>query len=361
MTVTVTNEVLFNAYRFDVRPRIGTKINGTGVGTMPTLPSFVVSHGFTDSDFDFSPSVGSTDHRYFTNPFSYYTGVAEGSPFYFPRGVTFNPTFIDHAPIANEDEDQAKIIKIKVSLDNPIALLFLGDFMDLDIHIALWEVFNPKRFIITTYTDYTSKTIKWMGKVTACVFNYDEQFAELQCIDYRKVIQHKVLGAAVQSATCQKVLYSETCSINPHAANTTYFLHREDGFITGYDPTTQIMTVDCGTNRSDGFFSAGFVVVDPLYINKHLPRSLFDFATEWDSINNGIFLGVKKLIAKHTGNELKLQEPFVNAPAIGTKVSIFTSCDKNKETCKNKFSNFTNFGGYPWIPVNNVFVDGIKS
>jgi uncharacterized phage protein (TIGR02218 family) len=48
--------------------------------------------------------------------------------------------------------------------------------------------------------------------------------------------------------------------------------------------------------------------------------------------------------------EITLWEPLIYPIAIGDVYTMQPGCDKTKETCKNKFDNFINFGGFPTIP-----------
>lgn len=37
----------------------------------------------------------------------------------------------------------------------------------------------------------------------------------------------------------------------------------------------------------------------------------------------------------------------------GVNVELFPGCDHNRETCRVKFNNLDNYGGFPWIPSKN--------
>src|SRR6185436_15403332 len=43
-----------------------------------------------------------------------------------------------------------------------------------------------------------------------------------------------------------------------------------------------------------------------------------------------------------------------NIIQVGDAYTIIAGCDKNLDTCKNKFNNVANFGGFPDIPGNDV-------
>jgi hypothetical protein len=51
-----------------------------------------------------------------------------------------------------------------------------------------------------------------------------------------------------------------------------------------------------------------------------------------------------------------LTSPLATAPSAGDVVNLFAGYDGTKETCISKFSNYANFGGFPFMPVGNPSV-----
>lgn len=67
--------------------------------------------------------------------------------------------------------------------------------------------------------------------------------------------------------------------------------------------------------------------------------------------------GALRFVLAHVGSTLTLirsldsvSESFANG---GLAVNIYPGCDRSKETCKNKFNNLNNYGGFPFIPLDN--------
>ena len=58
-------------------------------------------------------------------------------------------------------------------------------------------------------------------------------------------------------------------------------------------------------------------------------------------------------MTSHAGSSLTLANPC--ALAVSDAVTLYPGCARNRETCKNKFNNILNFGGWPWIPLRNPF------
>ena len=84
--------------------------------------------------------------------------------------------------------------------------------------------------------------------------------------------------------------------------------------------------------EADGFYDGGFVF--------------------FSSIND------YRLILSHVGNDLTLLLPFPS-DAAGETVRIFAGCDHTIATCKTKFDNVLNYGGFAFVPILNPFLTGL--
>lgn len=71
--------------------------------------------------------------------------------------------------------------------------------------------------------------------------------------------------------------------------------------------------------------------------------------------NNGLWRGVKSFI-NSTPDTISLIIPLPNTPAISDTYTIYAGCDKTQATCTNKFSNLTNFRGFPYLPENSTAI-----
>jgi hypothetical protein len=45
----------------------------------------------------------------------------------------------------------------------------------------------------------------------------------------------------------------------------------------------------------------------------------------------------------------------INGLKAGDIVEVYAGCARDLDTCLNKFNNTINFGGFPYIPLNNPF------
>lgn len=60
-----------------------------------------------------------------------------------------------------------------------------------------------------------------------------------------------------------------------------------------------------------------------------------------------------RMIIDHSGDTFTLLLPFRSI--LGETVTAFQGCDHSVQTCKTKFSNVVNFGGFPLVPGTNPF------
>lgn len=66
-----------------------------------------------------------------------------------------------------------------------------------------------------------------------------------------------------------------------------------------------------------------------------------------------------RLVLAQTGDDLRLLLPFASSP-LGSSVDVFAGCDHTIGTCKIKFNNVVNYGGFAFVPLKNIFATGIK-
>lgn len=64
--------------------------------------------------------------------------------------------------------------------------------------------------------------------------------------------------------------------------------------------------------------------------------------------------GERRTVHANQDDAVQISYPFSDLQ-IGDEVSVSQGCDHSFETCKTKFSNSLNYGGFPSIPVDNPF------
>ena len=64
-------------------------------------------------------------------------------------------------------------------------------------------------------------------------------------------------------------------------------------------------------------------------------------------VNNGVTATVGSAVA---GTSLTLIYPLEEIPNSGDTFTVYQGCDHTPATCRNKFNNFVNFRGFPFVP-----------
>ena len=68
--------------------------------------------------------------------------------------------------------------------------------------------------------------------------------------------------------------------------------------------------------------------------------------------------GISSEIEKNVSQQVKLRFYMPYAIAVGNQFTIKVGCNKLIQTCKDKFNNVKNFGGFPTIPGNDKLLQG---
>ena len=80
------------------------------------------------------------------------------------------------------------------------------------------------------------------------------------------------------------------------------------------------------------------------------------FAGGYVELDAGNGLKDRRFITSSTNTTLTLNTAFGAALQLGiTTILVYPGCDHTLSTCKNKFSNTLNYGGWPFIPSKNPF------
>lgn len=187
-------------------------------------------------------------------------------------------------------------------------------------------------FRITPPTDVISLTIKryhrgdesvvviWSGRVVNCDWSGSE--AAINCEPVSTSMRRTGLRRIYQRQ-CPHVLYGDACA-----------LQKDDYKVTGAVDAISGNTIsvsECGA-EADNYFAGGFVEL---------------------SVGSG---GIeRRFITANTGAVLTLSKAFGSDLEVGASVNVYPGCDHTLNTCKNKFSNLVNYGGFPFIPTKNPF------
>jgi len=180
--------------------------------------------------------------------------------------------------------------------------------------------FAEVRVQIVNYEDLSLGGL-WLarGYVGQITVKNDQYVAELRGLS--QIAAQNILE--VYSAGCRFDLGSRRCqkdvSISP------FFV---TGSITSIT-TDRIEFVDTSRTEADGYFNYGKIT----------------FRT---GNNAGIGMEVRGYLL--TGTAIELWQPMPFTFTVGDTYELVAGCDKTLETCRDKFDNLINFGGFPHLP-----------
>jgi uncharacterized phage protein (TIGR02218 family) len=117
---------------------------------------------------------------------------------------------------------------------------------------------------------------------------------------------------------CQHTLYDSACGLKQNS-----FSHA--GAIVS---ATRSQITPSGLTQPSGYYDLGSLI-----------------------FTSGALQNTMRTIKSWDGSAINLIYPLPFTPAVGDVFQIYPGCDKQISTCQNKFSNFQNFRGFPFIPV----------
>jgi len=125
--------------------------------------------------------------------------------------------------------------------------------------------------------------------------------------------------------TCPHMLYDSECRVNPED-------FRVDATITAIDGDGTI-TLDAVDDKTAGYFDGGYV--------------------EWEATEEGT-LDRRGIESSPTDTKLKLFGS-TDRLEVGMEVGLYPGCNLVGTTCRDKFDNLANFGGFEQMTGDNPF------
>ena len=162
----------------------------------------------------------------------------------------------------------------------------------------------------------------WMGRVLNCEFSGIE--ATLTAEPVTTSLKQTGLRR-LYSRMCPHVLYGPACRLSRGSWSASLFVTSVAG---------QVLSVNGPHAATAGWFAGGML--------------------SWTS--GGIVH--HRGIETHTVGVIKLLSPLPGLAA-GDYVTAYAGCDKSLKTCREKFGNQPNFGGFKWLPTVNPFATSV--
>lgn len=205
------------------------------------------------------------------------------------------------------------------TVDLPEPDILAGKYDDAVIEAAWCSWQNPSY----------GKVIIFLGKIAD--IQYNETGFEAEIMSFMKQLELNI--GQVYTSSCRHTLFGTAgagkvgfCGVNPATFTFT-------GAVASVVTNRWKFTVSgAAAGKSNGYYSNGKV-----------------------TFSSGQNNGVSFVIKKHTGNEIELMLPTGRLITVGDTFTIQAGCDKSLETCKTKFNNILNFGGFPHINTDVSF------
>jgi len=166
--------------------------------------------------------------------------------------------------------------------------------------------------------DVNDTLLMWKGEVLA--WSIDGRVGKLKVPNFFSYTLGQPCPPVKYQAPCNHILYGTRCAVDP-----TSFTH-----------TTTVSS-----------FSGNTVVI-----------ATNPFADDLCNAGEMIVNSERRMIIDNTGTSFTLASEFSNI-SNSDAVTIRQGCDHSFTTCKDKFSNGANFGGFPLVPDNNPFASRI--
>lgn len=162
-----------------------------------------------------------------------------------------------------------------------------------------------------------------LGEIT-----WDESGFNVDIVDFMKALERNI--GHTYKANCRHELYGRpgpgtlgACMVDP--AGYTF-----EGSIASVVTPKWVFTIaGAAAGKADGYYSNGFI-----------------------KFKSGLNTGLSVVVKSHVGNQITLFLPTAFVLPEGTTFTIQAGCDKTLGTCKAKFNNVVNHGGFPHINPN---------
>jgi uncharacterized phage protein (TIGR02218 family) len=245
----------------------------------------------------------------------------------------YKPEKIDSDAIELTDESEAKTLTVRVPRKSSIAGLFLVyapiEQIWLSIYRKHWNDEDAE------YVAY------WTGMVSGVEYTAD--YANLICKPVDTAFNKLGLWRNYASK-CQHMLYDIRCKVNIS--------------LPQYSQTVTLSSVNNGIYLESNDFGVWKNFINPIAGDSKVYSGWW--ATGFIRVPS---TGEVRMITIHgaeggdgyVDNTKVTILSAINGLKAGDIVEVYAGCARDLDTCLNKFNNTINFGGFPYIPLNNPF------
>ena len=224
-------------------------------------------------------------------------------------GRTYQAVLIKRGNINLNANSLKTQLELEVAINNSFVINFRNGPIERPVQLTIYRRHNYSPTDFVTYWDGFVRAVKFNPKRAGIIAGL-------------RTVSMKRLGLMLKyQRTCGLALYSTRCGILK--ADTDFFV---TGTVLTVDSVT-ITATEFGT-EVDGWFLGG------------------SFRTNDFSMNQKIVF--------HEGTTIRVSRA-VASLEVGDAFTARAGCDWARATCRNKFANELNYGGYPYLPNKNPF------
>lgn len=229
--------------------------------------------------------------------------------------LTYTPLEITREAIFFNPDERAEALKITVPASTQVVRRYINGVPGQRATITIFRVHRNDG------DDEVLQMFKGVAKTVA--FSQNGLTAEIAVLPISGDLADAI-PRFVFSTVCNNILFDTGCKVSQS-------LFRHQNVVSGVSNDT--LTINGLAAKGDNWATGGYV-----------------------ALSGGDF----RLVVNHTGDTIRLLLPFPSSP-IGQTVEVFAGCDHSISTCKSKFNNVENFGGFAWVPLKNIFSSGLDS
>ncbi|WP_019561444.1 MULTISPECIES: DUF2163 domain-containing protein [Caldimonas] len=229
-------------------------------------------------------------------------------------GDAYQPAPIQRNPLALGAEAAKSALELSLPPDHAVVrhllrAATLGHTTEVVLRMARRSTENSDT--------WTLDGARWMGRVLGV--EVSDEAARIRCEP--ALVSLKRIGLRrLYSRACSHVLYSQACGATPVSASATV-VHTEGSRV---------------------------------YLDGGVPAALGGaLAGGWLETASGM----RYMIVTEYVDAVELLYPV--AVQAGHTVVLVAGCDHTMTTCRERFDNLANYGGFPFIPLKNPFATGV--
>lgn len=229
-------------------------------------------------------------------------------------GFTYVPMQLSRQNITLTSDVRRSQLQINAPADFEVASLFRASIPATPISVTIKKKHRNDAEVIT----------EWIGRIMTAEWKHSG--VTLLCESYYTAIQGNA-NFRYYNYSCPHMLYGSRCKVNRVNYKVIAVVENVQG---------TVITSTTFSSYANKYFTGGYLMFrDP---------------------DTG-FMHTRHIVA-HTGSTITMSNQIPEL-TITKEVEVYPGCDHTLNTCKNKFNNFLNFGGFPWIPTKNPFTGSV--